>query len=236
MKHIHKEGLEGDYLAAWVDERRVELRPLSGKDRFLLLKNARDRTWKRLQTDLLREQGYLCAYCNQRIQNVPRQHDRDDYISVEHLVPKEKRADLSLDYRNLVAVCNGGEKRPKTGNERELYCGAAKKNEEISPKLFPTNPGCEELLAFNFTGRVALREGHEELENGLRLLNLNAEVLVKARAAVFETIIEELDSLEDSQVEFLNALETEHKQKDDSGKYPEFAGAVLSFIQNHFHA
>lgn len=71
-----------------------------------------------LNEQLLREQGYLCAYCMARI--------TPENMNVEHWQPRHppssKAEDklrskelqmLSLDYKNMLAVCPGNEGKPK---------------------------------------------------------------------------------------------------------------------------
>lgn len=50
---------------------------------------------------LMKEQGYICAYCMQRISN------ERGKATIEHIVPRSYARDKELDYRNMVAVCNG---------------------------------------------------------------------------------------------------------------------------------
>lgn len=61
---------------------------------------------RELLEPLLREQGYLCAYCMCRIGT------NDNPGTIEHLAPQhpvsgQSDDDLSLSYSNMVAVCNG---------------------------------------------------------------------------------------------------------------------------------
>lgn len=75
--------------------------------------------YDKLKAILVKEQGYLCAYCGSRIlenHNTP----------VEHIAPKSlsENKDKILSYHNLVAVCKGGTKdiihQIKEGEEGNL--------------------------------------------------------------------------------------------------------------------
>ena len=55
---------------------------------------------KTLRESLLKEQGYLCAYCMRRI------NDAQD-TKIEHY--KARTPENELQYHNLLAVCKGGE-------------------------------------------------------------------------------------------------------------------------------
>lgn len=77
---------------------------------------------------LLEEQGYICAYCMRRIHRSGDGRDSGDIAHVEHYLPQNPSARLrasmrvnsdydadaySLDYKNMLAVCSGGEKSGK---------------------------------------------------------------------------------------------------------------------------
>lgn len=58
-----------------------------------------------LRNSLLSEQGYICAYCMQRI---PVQHGNEAERSrIEHVLSREDRPDLQLVYNNMVVCCPG---------------------------------------------------------------------------------------------------------------------------------
>lgn len=53
---------------------------------------------------LMKEQGYLCAYCMCKIP----QTGKMPSATIEHWEPQSKTSeDKALDYRNMLAVCNG---------------------------------------------------------------------------------------------------------------------------------
>lgn len=71
-------------------------------------------TKTKIRKTLLREQGYLCAYCMQRIdlQN----------MTIEHYIPQnpsDREVDdmLSIDYNNMLAVCSGNTNGPHRKND-----------------------------------------------------------------------------------------------------------------------
>ncbi|MGN1142858.1 MAG: hypothetical protein ACI4TF_16805 [Oliverpabstia sp.] len=52
---------------------------------------------------LIHEQHGLCAYCMRRIKD-------DSHSRVEHLVPLSEDKENSINYNNMLGVCDGGEK------------------------------------------------------------------------------------------------------------------------------
>jgi hypothetical protein len=61
--------------------------------------------YEKIKAFLVKEQGYLCAYCGSRIK-------ADSNTPIEHIAPKSlpENKDKVLSYHNLVAVCKGGTK------------------------------------------------------------------------------------------------------------------------------
>lgn len=53
-----------------------------------------------IRSSLLREQGYLCAYCMRRINK--------EHMKIEHWRPEKVLTEAQkLDYRNMLGVCEG---------------------------------------------------------------------------------------------------------------------------------
>lgn len=68
-----------------------------------------------LVQSLLKEQGYICAYCMRRIPTKDKIYKKDGvnfvYTNedhrVEHIKSREQHDDLKLDYTNMVVCCPG---------------------------------------------------------------------------------------------------------------------------------
>ena len=56
-----------------------------------------------LADQLLKEQGYICCYCGQRINR--------DTMAIEHFYPKSKYKSEMFDYQNLFASCKCSDKK-----------------------------------------------------------------------------------------------------------------------------
>jgi uncharacterized protein (TIGR02646 family) len=59
----------------------------------------------KLRESLLTEQGYICCYCMQRID--------DSNMKIEHWKSQDDYPELQLDYNNLLGACKGGQGSPK---------------------------------------------------------------------------------------------------------------------------
>jgi uncharacterized protein (TIGR02646 family) len=144
-----------------------------------------------LREALLKEQGYLCAYCMGRISVTERINGKPK-VEVEHFKPQAKYPDLDLKYENLLGVCNGlSFTYPE--NKAVHHCdkttgvnGKIQGNVELR-KLDPRDKNCERLIKYNPGGEILSLNGDVDIEFDLNeVLNLNNTVLKKARKAVID--------------------------------------------------
>ncbi len=130
--------------------------------------------WKHLQNpekdalwqQLCKEQGYICAYCGQSL-------DEKSKVRIEHL--KVKSADIrgTFDYKNLVAVCDS------TSNQEGMHCDVLREDKDIS--VYPTEAKCETAFYYLLNGLVDSKN-NKEIEETIKVLGLNAnENLVQDR-------------------------------------------------------
>ena len=118
---------------------------------------------------LLNEQGDLCAYCTRKISETD--------AHVEHLIPQSARTGCddpdSVDYNNLLAVCDGFE-----GSAAGLTCDRARGDAPLT--VNPLRSDSLKSIRYQRDGRI--RSDHPEIEYDLNVtLNLNQEQLVSNR-------------------------------------------------------
>ncbi len=123
---------------------------------------------QQLKAALISEQKYLCCYCCNRIS--------DNNSHIEHFVPQSADNDLSLEYSNLHASCQGE-------NSDMKHCGHAKGNEYDETLLIsPLDVNCEKRFSYSVNGKI---EPTDMLDEGakytIEVLALNDERLKKAR-------------------------------------------------------
>lgn len=136
------------------------------------------------KTYLLKEQGYICAYCMQRISETE--------MKIEHLNPRHncKTEEEKLSDNNMVAVCKGI-------TDAEHHCDTKRGNliahlQFLS--IFPTqsNPTCEDLTHF-VSGNFKVKDGNPVIEDDINTkLNLNCNALKTARNATEQGFIDGL--------------------------------------------
>lgn len=146
-------------------------------------------SWRNVSADerkatlqaLLNEQGSLCAYCTRRV-SVNTAH-------VEHFVPQSEAAGLddplSLDYRNLLAVCDGLE-----GSEEGLTCDRARGNAPLT--VNPLSSETLESIRYRRDGKMLADDPVIERDVA-ETLNLNHPLLVRNRGAALRALFARLE-------------------------------------------
>lgn len=177
--------------------------------------------WARndLKQSLLREQGFLCAYCMSRISEAS--------MKVEHVMSRSEHPESALSHANMLACCNGGESGP--GHER--HCDTSKGGRSLSWSPARPEDRVQEDIWYDSDGgmhsRNAVIDGDAE-----RILNLNSPRLRGNRKAVRAAVFRKLASLppnaDRSTVErLLKCWET----RDAQGKFFEHAGVAVFVLR-----
>jgi TIGR02646 family protein len=170
-----------------------------------------------LKDSLLKEQGYLCAYCMARIDK--------DHMKVEHFNPQSLYPDDTFTYGNLLACCQG-----KT--QGEPHCDTSKGDDEI--KLSPLKPSCVDTLSYEF-GTGAIKSSNEDYNHDLDTLKLNAHIIKQNRHAALRAVITDLQKKKQRGLEF-NSSTISHQLKiwrsvNEKGKRKAYCGIVIYFLE-----
>lgn len=125
-----------------------------------------------LRRQLAEEQGYICAYCMQRISI------QSNETKIEHVMPQTKFPLKQLDYSNLLLCCNGNDKSSK----KYQHCDTKKGSRLI--KFDPVSHHCiEETINYDHNGKIYSKD--KEWDRDLNeVLNLNETRLRENRRAV----------------------------------------------------
>jgi uncharacterized protein (TIGR02646 family) len=167
------------------------------------------RAWNDLRRDdrdpirsaLVRDQGWLCAYCQSRI----RPDDSAAGISrmkIEHWNARNPEPGAGSDdvdqqflWSNLLGVCPGMSlDLPDSRNRSTSHCDTSRGNVDLF--LHPVEgrgPDPREHLQYTRDGRVVSATPDDRVERDIQALNLNASHLVRARKAVFDKAWKELE-------------------------------------------
>lgn len=112
----------------------------------------------RLRTSLLKEQGYICAYCMKKLE------DDSSKVKIEHYVARNEENEL--EYKNLLAVCKGNE-----GESFEKQtCDTRKGNKEIK-----INPQVNsDILTIRYTSNGEIKSNNSDYQRDFdETFNLN---------------------------------------------------------------
>lgn len=166
-----------------------------------------------LRKRLLEDQGYICCYCGQRI-------DNNEHTKIEHIKCQEKYVELSLCFENMLVSCDGGEqdREHRIKPPHKLHCDAKKANEEIP--VSPLNKDIEKYLCYFEDGTVKGKgDTGKEL---IRVLGLDAKFLNTQRK----------NAIDQYELSFPNDLEEEllRLRRKNNGRYDEFCFVLEQYI------
>ena len=132
-----------------------------------------------LRDALLKEQGFLCCYCMQRI-SAPA-------MKIEHWASQADNDDKRLSYDNLLGACTGGEGKRWKHQTCDTHKGKSKLT--LHPARVP--PDCAKVVQYPSNGETMSDD--EDIQRDLdETLNLNTETLVKNRREVLYGLTRDL--------------------------------------------
>ncbi|WRH69100.1 MAG: retron system putative HNH endonuclease [Planktothrix sp. GU0601_MAG3] len=166
---------------------------------------------------LLREQGYICCYCCQKIER--------ENSHIEHFLPQSKTdAELSVTYSNLLASCGSDQHWPK-------HCGNQRKNNPLPVSPLETN--CEDYFRYTVEGEI-IPTNNLELKDAAKqtidILNLNNYDLKRMRSEA----IQALGIGEELTKEEAQKLANFYSQLDEQERYQPFCVAILYSLKAYF--
>lgn len=178
-----------------------------------------------LESGLLREQGWLCCYCNARID--------EHRMLVEHLTPQSgtRGTPLDIDYENLLASCP---EQPGGVPTRSRSCGDRKGDRRLA--VTPLDADCEDLFVYAADGGVAPAPGlarSEDAREALGILGLDSRRLQGQRALVLEPLIELFAMDPPVTEEELAKIRRACDAPGPEGRLPEFCVAVAQLLDRY---
>lgn len=173
-----------------------------------------------IRLSLLDEQGYICAYCMQRI--------NQNNMKIEHWHSQSEYPDEQLDYKNMLACCKGGE-----GNiSEQQYCDTAKGNQSL--KYNPSYLQHHILLQikYKFKDGEIYSEDKDFNPQLNDVLNLNLAMLKNNRKTVIDSIMTLLEQQNGTvSAKFIQSLLERYTQKSADGKFPPYCGIVRYYLE-----
>lgn len=175
-----------------------------------------------IRNALLKEQGYLCAYCMRRISR--------EKMKIEHWYPEEELSNSErLDYSNMLGCCEG---HLAGGKFREDTCDTHKKSTII--KINPTKQKHIDQISYKHSGEIY--SSNSEFQQDLDVtLNLNCDrhLLTENRKAVLDEVKRMLATMQKNGLwnrKLLEKVYLSYSSADADGMKKEYAGIVLWYI------
>ena len=135
---------------------------------------------KEVKDSLMKEQGYICCYCERRLT------DEDSHI--EHFNPQSNNAVDTLDYINMLCSCQN---KLKKGESR--HCGNSKGNWFDKDFLIsPLDSNCERRFAYTADGKIQpSKKSDDAVKITIEKLKLDIEKLNESRKKAIEPFLDE---------------------------------------------
>jgi hypothetical protein len=200
-----------------------EKHPLSDYDK--LGKKSSNKIKKIVHQSLLKEQGYICCYCQRSI-------NQDD-SHIEHFKPKDENyyPELALDYNNLLTSC---QKLPI--KEEPKHCGHLKDNwYDENLTISPLQEDCNEYFTYTAFGDILPSEDDEKKESAkttIEKLGLNIPTLKSERRGAIEGLQELLQQEGDSK-ENIEKLIKNYDQVNEEGYLNQFCEVLIYFLKRY---
>jgi len=229
MKYIQK-APEPEEFVQWKRDKPKKYQSNDWKKLNPLPKNA-------LHEALLKEQGYICCYCECALTK--------DNSHIEHFVPKKgpyADPNLTFEYQNLLCSCDGNAGHPE--NKGLTHCGNRKDDWfDATLMVSPLNEDCANYFRYTTTGQILPTEECEKQQAAQETINrchLNHPILKKMRHEALKRIV--LQSLTDNTTLLSDSLTRDeisqliqsYSQPDDKGRYTPFCTAIIYFLSVYY--
>lgn len=173
---------------------------------------------RELRESLLKEQGYICAYCMRRI---PLKDSKSNETSrIEHILSRENHPDRQLNYTNMAICCPGA-------IDNHVHCDNSKGSKDITFDLY--NRYLFTTLSYKAKdGEIISSDANFNTQMN-DILNLNHPLLKAGRNAVRKGIFEALNKQGWTEENIKRQIEL-WDNKDDKGCYRPYCGMVVWYL------
>jgi uncharacterized protein (TIGR02646 family) len=190
MKHIikkHTSPTETPSFKDWKESKKLSKTHLQARAN---LKNEKKGIWKKftgnktiknaVKKDLLDEQGYICCYCQSRI-------NMDEKTQIEHFIARSSDPTKMFDYDNLLAGCDGGQQSREDYDQTEKieripkFCCHAKDDRTLP--ISPLEQNCEDHFDYflNADNEIIIKGKTVEGKDAVKILELDLPHLNRLR-------------------------------------------------------
>lgn len=173
-----------------------------------------------LREALLKEQGYICAYCMRRI---PVKDNKSDSTSkIEHILSRTKHSDLQMQYSNMVICC------PGCIDGENLHCDASKGEKDI--KCSPLKIDVIHTIRY-MVSSAEIKSTNEEYNIELNnILCLNNSLLKQNRKEAWDSVCCQLSKVGWNSTNVRRTLK-HFQERDSEGKLSPYCGIIIYFLK-----
>lgn len=184
---------------------------------------------------LLKEQGFLCAYCMRRIddKNMKIEHwESQSSIDSQNINDNRSAEKKKMDYRNMLGVCSG--KWPGTD---EMTCDSHRGNVPLIVNPLRVEY-IEQILYKEQTGEIYADDMliNKDLD---QTLNLNIALLKENRKVALQACKSQLSKLRKNgkwNSTLLQKQFAHYSGVDENGKKQPYAGIIIWYLQKRLHS
>ena len=155
-----------------------------------------------IRAALVRDQGWLCAYCQRRITPEEDAQTGRSQMKIEHWLPRNPAGtdgrsgttDHHFLWSHLLGVCLGVSSDPEAPSARISHCDTSRGNADLF--LHPVDgqgPDPRDHLRYTQAGMVEPAKPNPRVDADIRALNLNAPQLRRGRQDALDEIRKRLD-------------------------------------------
>jgi uncharacterized protein (TIGR02646 family) len=183
-----------------------------------------DQPKSELHDALLREQGYICCYCQRGV-------TKDD-SHIEHFRSQRHYPEQELDYTNLHASCQGIHDK-----SAPLHCGHAK-GQNPAPNtddegliISPLDRYCEGYFRFSGVGEILPSDEPDRKERALRtiaILQLDNSRLTAQRRKAFDAVLSLIDGAD---FDIIEAEIKNYQKRNAERRFEPFCAAIVYLLK-----
>jgi uncharacterized protein (TIGR02646 family) len=213
MKHIVKQPEPTEFIA-WKAQANADWQPTYD--------DLRSDVKKVVKRSLMQEQGHLCCYCEQRLEETI---SHIEHFQPQNPPPQDSAVDRidPLEYANMLCSC---QKEMEKGEPR--HCGNLKGNWfDLELLISPLTADCEHRFRYSADGHIQAAETNDDAATtSITRLGLNLPVLIDLRKQAIEPFLG--PELTDRDfIDFVNG----YLQKDSQGQFGAFWTTIRQLLK-----
>lgn len=186
---------------------------------YRLTPNAQYQRTADLAESLLKEQGYLCAYCMRQIP--ARDGNSNETTRIDHILSRDNHEALQLDYSNMVICCPGA-------INDDFHCDKLKGENDITIPLHSIY--IENSITYNKSDGAIKCENDDWDDQMNKILNLNNSMLKENRKRTLLGVVKELSRRKPWKASDIRKMIEAWRRKGSNGKFKPYNGIVIWYL------